>query len=157
MKKMSMILLFLISSLATNAANTVKEKPFYGEEIKATNAIPVENVLKQFSKYENKELVMEAHIEKVCSSKGCWMTLKGTKKDLKSTFRVKFKDYKFFVPLSLIGKTVWVDGKIMRKEISVSDTRHYLEDAGASKDKIASVTEPSFEYSFMAKGVKLIK
>ena len=81
------------------------------------------------------------------------MTLKGTKSGL----RVKFEDYKFFVPMSLIGKKVWLDGTMERKELSISDTRHYLEDAGASKEEIAAVTKPSFEYHFTAKGVKVIQ
>jgi hypothetical protein len=139
--------------MSSMAKNTVSEKPFYGEKIKSRSAIPLEKILKDFSKYENKDLVMEAKIDKVCASKGCWMTLTGTK----TTFRVKFKDYKFFVPLSLIGKKVWVDGKIKRNKLSIEDTRHYLEDGGASKEEVALITKPSFEYSFTAKGVKVIK
>jgi hypothetical protein len=135
------------------AKNTVTEKPFYGENINATQAVLLETVLKDYSKYENKNIVMKATIDKVCTSKGCWMTLKGTE----SQFRVKFQDYKFFVPLSLIGKNVWVDGKINRKEISIKDTKHYLEDAGATKEKIASINKPSFEYQFMARGVVVVK
>jgi hypothetical protein len=146
-------ILFILFSLNIMAKNTVSEKPFYGERINSKTAIPLETVLKEYPKYENKNIVMKAAIDKVCTSKGCWMTLKGTE----SQFRVKFQDYKFFVPLSLIGKNVWVDGIISRKEISIEDTRHYLEDTGASKEKIASITKASFEYQFMAKGVVIVK
>ena len=131
-------------------ANNVKEKPFYGKEIKAKKAVPLDKVLKNFSKYENKNIVMEAKVEKVCAKKGCWMTLQGSKK----TFRVKFHDYSFFVPMSLIGKKVWVEGQVKRSKLSVAETKHYLEDAGASKKEIAAVTKPSYEYSIIAKGVK---
>jgi len=86
-------------------------------------------------------------------AKGCWMTLQGSDK----TFRVKFHEYSYFVPLSLTGKKVWVEGKVERKELSIEDTRHYLEDAGASKKEIAAVTKPSFEYNIIAKGVKVVK
>lgn len=146
-------ILIILFSLNIMAKNTVTEKPFYGEKINATQAVLLETVLKDYSKYENKNIVMKATIDKVCTSKGCWMTLKGTE----SQFRVKFQDYKFFVPLSLIGKNVWVDGKINRKEISIKDTKHYLEDAGATKEKIASINKPSFEYQFMARGVVVVK
>lgn len=145
--------LFLLFSINLMAKNNVAEKPFYGKEIKAKEALSVETIVKDFSQFENKSLVMEAMVDKVCSSKGCWMTLKGTKSGL----RVKFEDYKFFVPMSLIGKKVWLDGTMERKELSISDTRHYLEDAGASKEEIAAVTKPSFEYHFTAKGVKVIQ
>lgn len=149
---MKYLFLILLSFNAV-AKNTVSEKPFYGEKITAPKAIEVESVVAEFSKYKNKNLVMEAQVDKVCTSKGCWMILKGAKGDL----RVKFKDYKFFVPLSLIGKTVWLDGEISRKEVSIADTRHYLEDAGASKAQIEAVTSSTFEYSFLARGVKVVK
>ena len=69
----------------------------------------------------------------------------------------RFKDYGFFVPLSLVGKKVWVDGKISRKKLSVKDARHYLEDAGAPKEEINAITRPVFEHHFIAKGVKVLK
>ncbi len=145
------ILLTLVS-FNTMAKNTVSEKPFYGEEINAKSAVSYDTIVKDFPSFKGKDLVMEAVVEKVCASKGCWMTLKSTK-SASSSFRVKFQDYKFFVPLSLAGKKVWVNGKISRKELSIKDTKHYLEDAGASKEEIAAVTKKSFEYHFMAKGV----
>lgn len=147
------VLVNLLFSLNLLAKNTVKEKPFYGEEITAKKATPLESVIKNYSQFENKDFVMEAMVDKVCTSKGCWMTLKGTQ----SEFRVKFKDYKFFVPLSLIGKKIWINGQIERKELSVKDARHYLEDAGASAAEIAAITKPTSEFHFMAKGVKLVR
>lgn len=134
------------------AKNTVKEAPFYGQEIKAKNATSLDKVLKDYSKFKNKDIVMEANVEKVCTAKGCWMTLQGSEK----TFRVKFKDYGFFVPLSLIGKKVWVEGVVKRDVVSVATKKHFLQDAGASKEEIAAVTKPSFEYSIVATGVKAV-
>ena len=91
--------LAIVFSLSSLAKNTVKEKPFYGKEIKAKTATALDQVLQNYEKFENKDVVMEAGVEKVCTKKGCWMTLQGSKK----TFRVKFHDYSYFVPLSLIG------------------------------------------------------
>lgn len=133
--------------------NTVKEEPFYGKEIKAKKAVSLDKVIKNHSKYDGKDVVMEADVKKVCGKKGCWMTLQGTDK----TFRVKFHDYSYFVPMALMGKKVWVEGKVLRKEISVADTRHYLEDAGASKEEVAAINKPSFEYRIIAKGVKVVQ
>lgn len=153
MKYSILIVLTALLSLSSFSKNTVAEKPFYGQKINATEAVPLEKVIKDYTKFKNKELVMEAMVDKVCTSKGCWMTLKGTQ----SEFRVKFQDYKFFVPLSLIGKRIWINGKIDRKILSVEDARHYLEDAGASKEKIAAITEPTHEFHFIAKGVKVVQ
>ncbi|NQY99877.1 MAG: DUF4920 domain-containing protein [Bdellovibrionales bacterium] len=151
MRLLSFVILIL--GFQASADNGVKEKPFYGDEIKSESATSLDSVLKDYAKYEKSSLVMEANVEKVCAAKGCWMTLQGSDK----TFRVKFKDYGFFVPMTLVGKKVWVEGMMNRKEISVKDTKHYLEDAGATKEEIAAVTEPSFEYSIVAKGVKVVQ
>jgi hypothetical protein len=133
--------------------NNVKEKPFYGKEITKTKAVKLDKVISNYSKYNKKDVLMEANVEKVCAKKGCWMTLQGSDK----TFRVKFHDYSYFVPMSLIGKKVWVEGRVMRKKLSIKDTKHYLEDAGASKEEIAAVNKPSYEYRIVAKGVRVVQ
>ena len=145
--------ILLCSQVFASKTNNISERPFYGKEIIATKAVILDKVISDYDSYSKKDIVMEAAVEKVCAKKGCWMTLQGSSK----TFRVKFHDYSFFVPLALIGKKVWVEGRVKRKEVSVSDTRHYLEDAGASKSEIEAVIKPSFEYRFVAKGVKLVK
>ncbi len=137
-------------SLTAAAKNIVKDAPFYGSEIKASKAVKLDSVIKDFANFKGKSIVMEANVDKVCEMKGCWMTLKGTDK----TFRVKFKDYDFFVPMSLVGKKVWVQGEVVRSEVSIKDTKHYLKDAGASFEEIAAVTKPSVEYRVIAQGVK---
>lgn len=149
-----MKLILLLTFMTTSTfANGVKEKAFYGQKITKSKGHSLDHILKNYPLFEKKDIVMEANVKKVCSKKGCWMTLQGSQK----TFRVKFHDYSFFVPMSLIGKKVLVEGKLNRKEISIADKKHYLEDAGASKAEIAAVTKPSFEYSIIAKGVKVVK
>lgn len=149
---MKLTLMLFIALLSTNlfAKNSVKDAPFYGKDITAKEAVKLDSVLKNFKDYKGKTIVMEANVDKVCEAKGCWMTLQGSDK----TFRVKFKDYSFFVPMSLVGKKVWVQGEVVRSEVSIEHTKHYLEDAGASKEKIAAVTKPSIEYRIVAQGVK---
>lgn len=135
------------------AKNDIKDKPYYGEDFSAANAVVLDKVIKDFTTYDNKQVVIKAKVKKVCESKGCWMTLVGPN----SATRVKFKEYSFFVPLTLIDKFVWIHGAIKREQLSIEDTKHYLADAGASKEQIAKVTKPSFEYSIIAKGIKVVK
>ena len=142
----------MVFTFSTLAKNNVKEKAFYGTDIKAKSAVSLDKVLKDYASYKDKQVVMEAKVDNVCTAKGCWMTLQGSKK----TFRVKFHDYSFFVPVSLKGKKVWVEGQVEQKQLSLKETKHYLEDAGASKEEIAAVTQPSFEYRIIAKGVKVV-
>ncbi len=94
---------------------------------------------------------MTGKINEVCSKKGCWMTLDmGNDKEV----MVRFKDYGFFMPLNAEGEVV-VNGKAYVEETSVDELRHYAEDAGKSKEEIAAITEPKFEYKFLADGVLL--
>jgi hypothetical protein len=69
------------------------------------------------------------------------------------TMRVSFKDYGFFVPKDIAGKTVVIDGEAKMKTTSVAELQHYAEDAGKSKAEIAKITEPKHELTFVADGV----
>lgn len=135
------------------ANNGVKEHSFYGKDFEVKNILSLNQVIKDYDKYNDGDFVIEASVESVCSKKGCWMTLKGTEKP----FRVKFQDYSFFVPVSLKGKRVLVNGQVKRKIMSIKERRHYLEDAGASKAEINAITTPSYEYQIIAKGVRPAK
>ena len=147
--KYILVILFLIGC-GHQSKNTVSEAPFYGEKIKITSSEKLDTVIKNFQKYKGKSVVMEATVEKVCVKKGCWMTLQGSDK----TFRVTFKNYGFFVPISLVGKKVLVKGEVQKKIIPIKDAKHYLEDAGASKEKIAAIKRPITEYTIVAEGVQ---
>lgn len=95
---------------------------------------------------------MTATVNKVCQSKGCWMTLDlGDNEEV----MVKFKDYAIFMPKDIAGKEVIINGKAYVTEVSVDEQRHYAEDEGKSAEEIASITEPKKTYSFEADGVLL--
>ena len=89
-------------------------------------------------------------VESVCQAKGCWMKVK---MDNGETMRVTFKDYGFFVPKDIAGKTVVVEGVAEKKTTPVAELRHYAEDAEKSKEEIAKITDPQNELAFVADGV----
>ena len=95
-----------------------------------------------------------AKVNDVCQAKGCWMRLAV---DDDNEVMVKFKDYGFFVPKDITGKDVIINGKAFVKEVSVEEQRHYAEDAGKSKEEIASIIEPKRTYSFEADGVLVVQ
>ena len=66
---------------------------------------------------------------------------------------VKMKDYDFFVPIDLIGKTVILDGKSFMKTTSVEDQKHYAEDAKKPQSEIDAIISPKKEIRFIAKGI----
>ena len=69
---------------------------------------------------------------------------------------VKFKDYGFFMPLDLSGKTVVMHGNAFVEETSVDELKHLAEDAGKSEDEIAKITAPKKEFKFLADGVVIV-
>jgi hypothetical protein len=66
---------------------------------------------------------------------------------------IRFKDYKFFMPLDIVGKDVVLVGEAKKTITSVDELKHYAEDAGKSKEEIEKITEPKAEIEFIATGV----
>ena len=97
------------------------------------------------------QVTMRGMVSDVCSKKGCWMTLPLSNGE---ELMVRFKDYGFFVPTDASGEVI-VNGLAYVSETSVSDLRHYAEDAGASSAEIEAIIAPKITYSFMADGVLL--
>jgi len=132
-------------------ANSVKEKSFYGQQISLKKSVELSTVISQSSKFKGKEILIKAKVEKVCEKKGCWMALSADGK----TVRVTFKDYGFFVPSYLQGKTIMAQGKFKLKILSQREARHFAEDAGKSKAEIQAIKGEQKEYRFVASGVQL--
>ncbi|NLN25112.1 MAG: DUF4920 domain-containing protein [Bacteroidetes bacterium] len=124
----------------------------YGELISEDGAI-TESALKERFKTlkegDTLEVKFAAEVQEVCKKKGCWMKI-GTQDE---EVMIRFKDYGFFMPKDIEGKTVVAEGKAYLEEISVDAQKHYLEDGGASEEEIAAVTEPKLSYVFRAHGV----
>jgi len=94
-------------------------------------------------------MLLEAEVTSVCQAKGCWLGFSSDAGDV----RVTFKDYGFFVPFSIRGKQVRVEGMMEKTELSLEDSKHLIEDAGGDP---ATVTEPIVEYQFVASGVQVL-
>lgn len=107
--------------------------------------------LKKSAKLEN--VAVKGKVVKVCDKKGCWLTVKTENNE---KFFVKMKDYGFFVPMALEGKTVILEGNAEKKVTSIDEQKHYAEDAKKSQAEIDAITEPEEEIRFMASGIKVV-
>ncbi len=76
------------------------------------------------------------------------MTLQSSSRDM----RVIFKDYGFFVPTTISGKTVLAEGIVTEKKLTLEQTKHFVADEGGDPSK---VTEAITDYQFVATGVKI--
>ena len=150
--KITFALMFaFIVAKAQNATITPAAKGVtYGEKITAKGAIPVTKLATKMGTGSKLDTKISGKVLEVCTKKGCWMKLENTAGE---TTMVTFKDYGFFMPTNIVGKTVVLEGVSKQEVTSVDELKHYAEDAKKSKEDIAKITEPKKEIKFEAKGV----
>jgi prepilin signal peptidase PulO-like enzyme (type II secretory pathway) len=155
--KIALFGLFLFAAIAVQAQppkTPATPGTTFGAVITAENATTVAELPTLLGDKEMADVKIEGKVLDVCPKKGCWMSLEMPDK---STVLVKFKDYGFFVPLEMIGKTVVLEGQAKKVETSVDELKHYAEDAKKSKEEIDAITEPKKEIRLTANGVLVVK
>src|ERR1044071_9933805 len=153
MKKIVLITFILLSTLCGIAQppdGRATPGSTYGAKTDAKNAMAASELPALLKTKDTLPVKIQAKVLDVCPKKGCWMSLKVN--DSTEAF-VKMKDYAFFVPLDMIGKTVVLDGKAFIKTTSVSELNHYAEDAKKSQKEIDAITQPKNEIRYMASGI----
>ncbi|MDR7208094.1 DUF4920 domain-containing protein [Flavobacterium piscis] len=130
---------------------------FYGADVSRVSENKAMSVEKLGNKLKNtkkaKNIVVKGVVTDVCPKKGCWVTIKT---EDGSPFFVKMKDYAFFVPTALKGKTVVLEGVAEKKVTSVEELKHYAKDAKKSKAEMDAITAPKEEIRFLADGIKVV-
>ncbi len=151
MKKIFSFIL-IIALFASCTATTKVQGESFGETIKVKSPMTYDAMLAKLEGGESLDNVqVEGKVREVCKKKGCWMTIYSDASS--SEMMVKFKDYGFFVPKDISGKSVVMEGKAYKETTSVEELRHYAEDAGKSDEEVAKITEPKVELKFLATGV----
>lgn len=145
---MKKLLFPLAVAILTTVAATAQS--FHGEKITAAGAVTTDELVQKMASTESLPAKVTGTVESVCQMKGCWMKVRLPEGQ---TMRVTFKDYGFFVPKDIVGKTVVFAGTASQKTTSVADLKHYAQDAGKSKEEIAKITEPEKALAFVADGV----
>lgn len=143
---MKTILSFLLALGAISFANAQK----FGKAIDDKSAIAATALPAKMGDKSEMPAKVTGTVESVCQVKGCWMKVNLNNGE---TMRVMFKDYGFFVPKDIAGKTVVMEGEAQKKTVPVEHLKHYALDAGKSKEEIAAITEPKDELTFIADGV----
>jgi len=166
MKKILFSLFVILSTTAFAQEDVKKAAPpagnalvgdFYGAgvstkaEKKAVTTTQLDQQLSKNKKLNN--VVVKGKVTDVCPKKGCWVSIETENNE---TFFVKMKDYAFFVPTSLNGKNVVLEGTAELKLTSVDELKHYAKDAKKSQEEIEKITQPTEEIRFMASGIKVV-
>ena len=147
---MKNVLLIALLAGASLTATAQDQAGYYGRKITDQGAVPATELIAKMGSQETMPAKVEGTVESVCQAKGCWMKVRTGDGQ---AMRVTFKDYGFFVPKDIVGRTVVVEGVAETATTPVTELRHYAQDAGKSKEEIAKITEPEKALTFVADGV----
>jgi hypothetical protein len=149
-KKVFILAILIVSwMIPTNIDAQHKNMKLYGNGIKMRKAILFHDAYKSPGKYKNRDILIEGTITSVCKTKGCWMEIT----DGKDRIRVKFENYSFFVPWDSKGKKVKIQGRVVKEKVKAVTYKHWLEEAGETKEVIDNVKRDVKVVSFIATGV----
>jgi hypothetical protein len=148
--KLTLALVFAVIVAKAQEPVSAAKGVTYGEKITAKGAFPVTKLAAKMGDAETLETKISGKVLEVCTKKGCWIKLGNAAGE---TTRVTFKDYGFFMPKDIVGKTIVLEGISKQEITSVDELKHYAEDAKKSKEEIAKITDPKKEIKFEAKGV----
>jgi N-glycosylase/DNA lyase len=143
-----------ISAKETTASKVENAKNF-GEKVSAKGAMPYDAMLSKMGTNGTLDDVkVVGKVETVCQAKGCWMNISSEKGA--PSMHVDFKNYGFFMPKNIAGKSVVMVGKAVKEVVSVENQRHFAEDAGKSAEDVAKITQPKENVKFVASGVLIL-
>lgn len=149
----SVLCMFSCSQKTTQTDSSANQ--YFGEKISPKDAISYDQLLQKLASQDKLTAKVKGKVSGVCQAKGCWMTIVSEDASKPSMF-VKFKDYGFFMPKDIAGKSVIMQGDAFYETTSVEELRHYAEDEGLSKEAIDKITQPKKELKFLATGVILV-
>lgn len=127
----------------------------YGKKIDHKGAISTQKLSSAFGADSTFTGKIEGEVIQVCKKKGCFITLKTA--DSAQPIVVRFKDYAYFMPQDIVGKTVVLEGKAKLKETSVAWQKHQAEDLGKPQEEIDKITQVKRDISVLADGVVVVK
>ena len=112
----------------------------------AGDAMTLADLLADGDRYLDREVKVTTSVAQVCQKKGCFFIAQ----DGSHAARVSFKDYGFFVPSDISGRTVTLAGELKRKDLSAEQAEHYNEDM-----KAESTVKPGPQYEIVATSVRV--
>ena len=137
---------------AADAQPSDQNQTYYGSVIELDGALDAAGLRAALSETGRAQVKFEGEVTATCAKKGCWMDVASGE----DTVFVRFQDYGFFVPTEgAEGKRTVMEGEAFFDTIEVAMLQHYAEDAGASEEAIATITEPELRLAFTATGVMI--
>lgn len=122
----------------------------FGKQFPVEGALPASEIITLFGQADSIPATLGGPVAASCKHSGCWMDVAV---DSLTTVHVTFRDESFTVPLDAVGKNAVFQGTAFRSLIPVETLRDYAREEGKSEEEIAAITEPVWEYEFIANGV----
>ncbi len=107
-----------------NHAQALKQKTF-GAALNAKSLkVALASLLNDPKHHLNQTVQTNGQVAKLCTEKGCWLTLKNGE----ATIRVTFKNYGFFVPQEILNQYVALEGQIVEKTVNEKTVMQFVAD-----------------------------
>jgi len=119
----------------------------YGEPLSTMpQDVELKTLLTSPEEYLNKSFSVSTQVAQVCQKKGCFFIAQAGSEII----RVAFKDYGFFVPTDIGGKTVTLVGELIAHERTAKQAKHFSKDLDQK-----STLESGLTYEIVASSVRI--
>lgn len=125
----------------------------FGKPVGPGPEVALSQILERPDDFHDKQVVVEGHVSRACSRKGCWMEIAVSEEPNAPRCRVTFEDYGFFVPRDSAGSHARLEGRVQVTQVKPEAVKHYESEGAQFPSK--SSDGSAREVRLVAKGVEL--
>lgn len=129
------------------------ESGLFGQPLGGSPQVSLATILAAPENFHEKKVLIEGHVTRACSRKGCWMEVAVDQKPDAARCRVTFENYSFFVPKDAAGSHVRLEGTVQVTEVKAGAVEHYESEGAKFPGKNADGS--AREVRLVATGVEL--
>jgi hypothetical protein len=140
---------------APASAAAAPGKRVFGKPLGAAQRADLKDLLVAPDRFSDTPVIVEGHVRRACSKKGCWMELATSKEPGSPACRVTFQDYGFFVPTDSAGANARLEGRVTLRRVEKNLVSHLEAEGATFAAKAADGTAD--EVRIVATGVELTR
>lgn len=125
----------------------------FGKPLGASPQVELAAILAAPQSFHEKKVLVDGHVTRACSRKGCWMEVAVDKSPDAPRCRVTFENYGFFVPKDSAGSHARLEGTVQVTEVKAGAVEHYESEGAKFAGKHADGS--AREVRLVATGVEL--
>jgi hypothetical protein len=132
-----------------------EDEPFelFGAKLGEREEVDFEALLADPTTYRGKTVITSGVVRQNCNKRGCWMDVRPETDRAALSLTVRFKDYKFFVPLNSRGARVRMAGIVKVTTMTADEVTHMEAEGATVNGKKADGSAEVIE--FTASGVEM--